>query len=226
MHSDSFNKPVAHAKTTLNVEVTMDRLPMEVPADRHSLVAIRSYIESAALQKQRILHRFIVDGRPMNLGRPLTHLKNFSRIEAETISPDQVPLQLIKSAMEQTDTTRAQAQSAIAQVLINDSWHAREIWWNLIPTLKEPLVTLSLLPEPACNLKRKQPSLMQLRRWQLEQLGVIIAEVDKICRDGESSDLSEALEKRVMTWLDNLQKTLCLWHGTILAGLRTSCRED
>ncbi|HKI70001.1 MAG TPA: hypothetical protein VKA67_10460, partial [Verrucomicrobiae bacterium] len=94
----------------------MDGLPLDVPADRHSLVAIRSYIEAAALQKQRILHRFVVDGRPINLGRPLTHLKRFSRIEAETVSPEQVPLQLIKSAMEQTDSTRAQVQSAVAHV--------------------------------------------------------------------------------------------------------------
>ncbi len=226
MHSDSFDKQFAPAKTSTKVEVIVDGLPVEVPADRCSLVAIRSYIESAALQKQRILHRFIVDGRPMNLGRPLTHLKNFSRIEAETVSPDQVPLQLIKSAMEQTDSTRTQVQSAVDRVLINDSWHASEIWWNLMPTLKEPLLTLSLLPEPNHALTRKGPSLMQLRRWQLEQLGLIIAEVDEVCNKGEPTDLSDLLEKRVLTWLDNLQKTLCLWHGTILAGLRASCRED
>ena len=204
----------------------MDGLPLDAPADRYSLVAIRSYIESAALQKQRILHRFVVDGRPMNLGRPLTHLKHFSRIEAETISPEQVPLQLIKSAMEQTDTTRAQVESAVAHVLINNIAHAREIWWNLMPTLKEPLLTLSLLPEPNYAPTRKAPTLMQLRRWQLEQLGIIIAEVDEVSRKGEPAELSDVLEKRVLTWLDNLQKTLCLWHGTILAGLRASLRED
>ena len=57
---------------------------------------------------------------------------------------------------------------------------ARELWWNLARQLKEPVLTLSLLPDNACGPANGRASLTQLRKWQLEQIAAIIKDVDAV----------------------------------------------
>jgi hypothetical protein len=56
---------------------------------------------------------------------------------------------------------------------------------------------------------------MQLRKWQLQQLAVIIKDVDETCWSPTPMALSSALERRVLPWLDGLRATLDLWHETL-----------
>ena len=216
MRSDSFGS----SRTRAAVEIKLDGLPIALPSERRSFAAIRSYLESVALQQRRILCGLCVDGEPVNLVQTLPASKKFSRVEGETMSLNDVPAQLIKAALHQTTGARSQVQAAVTLVLINGRRQAHELWWNLAAALKEPLLTLSLLPETLCGPANGRASLLQLRQWQLEQLGSVIKDVDAACRAKATTALSDALEKRVLPWLDKLHELLQLWHETVASAPR------
>jgi hypothetical protein len=134
-------------------------------------------------------------------------------------------LLLLKTALQQTDSARECVETAITLVLINDARVARELWWNLAKQLKDPVLTLSLLPDSACGPANGRASLTQLRKWQLEQVAAIIKDVDAVCHAEDTIPLSNALENRVLPWLRNLSELIILWHETVQAGSRlgTGC---
>jgi hypothetical protein len=82
--------------------------------------------------------------------------------------------------------------------MINEAARGAELWWSLAQGLKQPLLTLSLLPEAVCGPANGSASPMQLRRWQLQQLAGIIQEVDRACQTENPTALSDALETRVL----------------------------
>jgi len=203
-------------QTGADLTVILDGRPVGVPAQRRSLAAIRAYLETLALEQQRIVFSFRVDGARVNLSAMLPIQTRFAKIEAETIDLAQVPLQLIKTAMLQTAEAQNQVICAITLVLINQPGWAREHWWNLVRGLTQPILTLSLIPECAsCAANPNGASLTQLRKWQLQQLGAILKEVDESCWSEEPGDLSNALEGRVLPCLHGLQTSLELWHETL-----------
>jgi hypothetical protein len=77
-----------------------------------------------------------------------------------------------------------------------------------------------LLPDSACGPANGRASLTQLRKWQLEQIATIIKDVDAVCRAEDSLPLSNALENRVLPWLQNLTELIILWHETAQVGSR------
>jgi hypothetical protein len=204
------------------IEVKLDGLPLEIPSERRSLGGICSYLESVALHQQRILCALAVDGQPINLTQPPEDTKAFATIEAETMGLNEVPAQLVKAALQQTISLRDRVRSAVELVLINDCEHAHELWWNLSLALKEPLLTLSLLPECAYRVTEGQASLAQLRKWQLQQLAAVIQDVGKACEWDNPLVLSDMLEVRVLSWLDKLHASLNLWHETMLSSSHTT----
>jgi hypothetical protein len=212
--------PSDSSLTQGEVEVMLDGLPIGLPASRRSLTAIHSYLETIALEQQRILCSLNVDGEPANLTQPLKARATFHHIEAETVSLEDMPLQLLKTARQQTAFARAQVESAVALVLINDGRMAREFWWELARKLKEPLLTLSLLPDDYCGPENGRASLSQLRKWQLQQLAAIIRDVDESCQTENTITLSNALEHRALKWLDQLQELVTLWLETATARSR------
>jgi hypothetical protein len=206
------------ASTGADLEVMLDGQPVILPAQRRSLAAIRSYLETLAMEQRRILFSFRVDGARINLSAMLPTQRRFAKIEGETIDLAQVPLQLIKTAIVQAGEARDQVISAVALVLINETGWAREHWWNLVRLLKQPFLTLSLMPENAYRSDTGGASLMQLRNWQLQQLAAILKDVDETCWSEDSAALSNALEYRVLPWLHGLESSLGLWHETLSAG--------
>lgn len=204
------------------IEVKLDGLPLEIPSERRTLRGICSYLESVALHQQRILCSLAVDGTPINLTQPPEDDRAFASVEAETMGLGDVPAQLIKAALQQTIYVRDRVRSAVELVLINDRPQAHDLWWKLSLALKEPLLTLSLLPEGIYCQPEGQASLMQLRKWQLQQLGSVIQDVNHACEWDCPTVLSDALENRVLPWLDKLHDSLNLWHETMLANFRTS----
>ncbi len=203
------------------IDVKLDGLSVEIPPERHSLSGICAYLESMALRRQRILCSLIVDGEPLDLTQPSGRIKTFSSVEAETMGLSDVPVQLVKAALQQTIFVRDHVQAAVELVLINEVQSAKELWWELALALKEPLLTLSLLPEGICGPAEGQASLMQLRKWQLQQLGSVIEDVNKVCECDNPLLLSDVLEIRVLPWLQNLQDFLALWQQTITSGARS-----
>lgn len=185
-----------------------------------SLTAIRCYLETLALEKQRVLCSLNVDDEPVNLALPLVNANNIRRVEAETIALEENSLLLLKTALQQADQMREYVETAITLVLINDISVARELWWNLARQLKEPVLTLSLLPDDACGPANGRASLTQLRKWQLEQIAVIIKDVDAASQSEQTIPLSNALENRVLPWVRNLIELIVLWHETAQTGSR------
>lgn len=202
-------------------EVTLDGRIIQLPPQRRSLAAVRAYLETVALEQQRILVGLKVDGEAISLNGALIGEESFARVEAETIDLSQVPLQLVKTALQQSKRVRSHALTAISLVLINDESEARAIWWDLAQELKQPLLTLSLMPLDACKTSKGSASLLQLRKWQLEQLASILKAVDARAASDDNIRLSEAIEERVMPWLDGLMATLDLWQATLLVSQHT-----
>ncbi len=216
MRNHSFDAP----ETRDEVEITLDGLPVGLPSGCRSLNAIRCRLETLALERQRILCSLNVDGQPVNLALPLLNQEGFCRVEAGTVALEETALLLLKKAYQQTDHARECVETALTLVLINDGQVAREVWWNLASVLKEPVITLSLLPENICQPSDNRTSLTQLRKWQLEQIAAIIRDVDEACHSEDTIPLSNALENRVLPWLQSLSELICLWHETVLAGSR------
>ena len=202
------------------VEIILDGLPIVPPVEYRSLPAIRCYLETLALEKQRVLCSLNVDNEPVNLALPMVNPRSFCRVEAGTIALEENSLLLLKTALQQADQIREYVETAITLVLINDISVARELWWNLARQLKEPVLTLSLLPDDACGPANGRASLTQLRKWQLEQIAAIIKEVDATCYAEDTIPLSNALENRVLLWVRNLIELIVLWHETVEAGSR------
>jgi len=202
------------------IEITLDGLPVLPPLEYRSLPAIRCYLETLALERQRILCSLSVDDEPMNLALPLVRGKNFYRIAAETLPLEDKSLLVLKTALQQADQAQTCVETAVTLVLINDVRVARELWWNLAKQLKEPVLTLSLLPDNACGPANGRASLTQLRKWQLEQIAVILKEVDAVCHSEDAIPLSNVLENRVLPWLQNLIELIILWHETAQADSR------
>jgi len=202
------------------IEVVLDGLPVGLPTEHRSLGAIRCHLEALALEKQRVLYSLSVDGQPVNLALPALGWGNFCRVEAGTVALEETSLLVLKKAFQQTDYARECVETALTLVLINDGQVAHEVWWNLALALKEPVLTLSLLPDNVCGNSDGHTSSTQLRKWQLEQIASIIREVDEACHSKDTIPLSNALENRVLPWLQNLSELIGLWHETALAGAR------
>jgi len=213
MYSDAFDS----ALTKGEIQVMLDGLPVGIPEGRRSLSSIRCYLETLAMEHERILCSFNVDSAPANsdqLGG------TFYRIEAATVDLDNMPLQVLQTALTQTDEARARVESAITTVLINEGRTAREFWWNLAQALKLPLVTMSLLPDNLCGPSNNAVSAKKLRKWQFQQLATIIRDVDEACWCEDMSMLSNALESRVLPWLRDLHDLIVLWQETATARMR------
>jgi hypothetical protein len=216
MCDESFDVSAAREK----IEITLDGLPILPPVEYRSLPAIRCHLETLALEKQRILCSLRVDDEPVNLDLPLVMGRDFCRVAAETVPLEERSLLLLKTALQQVDRARTCVETAVTLVLINDGCVARELWWNLAKQLKEPVLTLSLLPDDACGPANGGASLTQLRKWQLEQVATIIKDVDAACQGPDTISLSNALENRVLPWLQNLTELITLWHETAQSGSR------
>jgi hypothetical protein len=197
--------------------VTLDGETVNLPAGRRSLNSIRCFLEAQSLEKQRVLSALVVDGHPANLALPLMDEAGFCRVDAESIALDELPLLLLTTAQQQVDRARESVETAVTLVLINSHAAARELWWNLARQLKEPVLTLSLMPGNVCQLCGNV-SFDRLRKWQLEQIAAIVREVDGACDFMDSLKISDALENRVLPWLQKLDELIRLWLSAVSSG--------
>lgn len=191
------------------VRVTLDGRPIALaPQLQASLPAIRAHLEALALTHQRILHVLVVDGVTLNLQKPAWPFENFHHVAAATISFDELAFQLLRLAREQVGQLTARAEAAVLLVLINEWPAVQRIWWNLLPDLKEPLVTLSFLPElglpPASPFAA--PTVACAR--QAEELGRIQQEIEAHSAHHDALAISDTLEQRLLPWLAQLGATL------------------
>jgi hypothetical protein len=202
--------------------ILLDGAPVNLPPGRRSLSGIRCCLETLAMEQQRVLSSFFVDGKPAHPPGPRGTIEPFGIVEGKTIDLVQMPLELIVAAREQADQAQESVHSVVTLVLINEGQVAREFWWNLAVELKRPLLTLCLLPTTAFGKHQDSAFWIQLHKWQFEHLGIILKDVDEACWSEDSRVLSHALEHRVLPWLHGLQTSLELCYETLLAGLRAA----
>jgi hypothetical protein len=206
------------AESAGEILVTLDCESVLLPAGRNTLNSVRSYLESLALANQRVLAEITVDGCAVDLSMPLEKLP-FRRVDAVTLPLDELPLLLLTTAAQQVNRARRSVEVALTLVLINNPANARELWWNIASQLKEPVLTLSLMPETLCQA-RCGTTFHKLRRWQLEQLAMIVGKVDATGASKDNIQLSDALEKMVLPWVDKLSEHIRLWLDAMQAGAR------
>ncbi len=216
MHYHLWRAPVISGKT----KVLLDGLPVNLPAEYRTLNAIRCRLEAVALASQRILSSLTIDGCPVNLAMPMRQVRTIGLVEARTIALCDSSILVLKQALHQTEQARDCVETALTLVLINDAPVARELWWNLAPLLKEPVLSLCLLPDDACGSTPGGASPNQLRHWQLQQVAAIIRDAEAACQSDGTIPLSNALETRVLPWLDNLRELIRLWLETATAKAR------
>jgi hypothetical protein len=205
--------------STGEILVTLDCESITLPKGRHTLNAIRSYLETVALSHQRILGAMLVDGCELDISQCLDD-RSFFRVDASTVPLQELPLVLLTTASHQLGRARAAVEAALTHVLINPPPQARELWWGIAGQIKEPILTLSLMPENLCQL-RCGTTFHKLRRWQLEQISLVIQRVDQACDSQNCIQLSDALEQSVLPWLDQLGEHIRLWLDATQAGARS-----
>jgi hypothetical protein len=203
--------------------VTLDCETVSLPTGRNSLGSVRSYLETVALANQRILAELVVDGCAVDLSMPMAKLP-FRRVDAVTLPLGELPLLLLTTAAHQVNRAHASVEAALTLVLINNPATAREMWWNIACLLKEPVLTLSLMPENLCQTWCGT-TFQKLRRWQLEQIAMIVGKVDEACDSQDNIKLSDALEKQVLPWLDKLGEHIRLWLDATQAGARLGIKN-
>jgi hypothetical protein len=216
MQSEQFFVPLEQTKP----QITLDGLPVEIPLRHRSLKAIRAHLEILALAQNRILVSFNVDGNRTTPVQSEDKDGIFCRIVAESICFDQTPALILTAALHQTEHALARVESALTLVLINEGSVARELWWTLVTELKQPVLTLSFLPADALIAAEGCAPISKLRQWQFEQVTTLIRQVDEACHAQDAIRLSNALESRVLPWLNNLRDLINLWRETVMAKSR------
>lgn len=199
------------------IHVTLDGATVKVPAGRCSLNSVRCLLETLALEKQCVLASLSVDGQPADLALSPPGTADFFRVAAESIPVGELPLLLLTTAQQQVDRVREAIEKALTLVLINNRSTARELWWSIARQLKDPILTLSLMPEQVCKLC-SSVSFERLRKWQLEQVAAIVREVDAVCESGDNITISDVLERRVLPWVQKLTDLVRLWYQAVSAG--------
>ena len=195
------------------IEVTLDGDPVRLAAPANTLPAIRSQLETIALIRQRILFAFEVDGVPVSLAAPMVRISKFHRVAGSTIGFEDLREQLAQVALEQIQQLRSRAEAVSLLVLINDWPRARQLWWDLVPDLKEPLLTLSFLCElPLLTPDAEPGGPGKLRSMKVEELGKMLGQIDVASTQCQALGLSDALEHFLLPWLDQLAQIIRNWN--------------
>jgi hypothetical protein len=208
------------------MDVILDGKPIRIPAECKSLGAIRTHLERLALAQERVLSHCLVDGRPANSSGFGWANNSFRSFEARTSPPADLASEILQTALRQTAAARTLVETAVPLVLINDAPLARELWCHLASQLKEPLLTLGLLPDSHYRQPDGCVSFQQMRLWQIEHYAAIIEQVNEASALEDTGALSNALEHRVLPWLQKLHDLIELWHQTALAGARILDRAN
>ena len=206
--------PTVSSPVRQRVQVLLDGTPINSPANCRSIGGLRAHLEAVALKQHRVLYAFNVDGHPGEL-QQLDERRDFCKIEAETVRLDDMPLYLVSMAIHQASRAHAQALTASDVLVTEDCCVAREFWWDLSATLRQPLLTLSLIPESRFD-HSAGASQSTLRKWQFEQLGEIIGDLNEACWSEDVNVLRNALWTRVIPWIESLQRSLELMKESMM----------
>ena len=183
----------------------MDGKPLELPEHtKGSLTAIRSYLESLALQHGRVVSFFTVDGVVINIIEESVEIKGMHRVKADTISFDELTRQLISTSCDRLKQLHVIAESAITQVLINDWPEVQKLWEKWQADFKSPILVVSFLRE-LCGVRLDELSCCNQTLGQhLTFFNTLIDEVEAVVATKNILQFSNLLEDRYAPWLQQL----------------------
>jgi hypothetical protein len=196
------------------VQITLDGQPLALQGKQgRSLNAIRAHLERVALKRNRVLFSLTVNGTPVGVGDSLVNFKSFHKINARTISFGQLGYQLVAVAADQVNTLHERVERLALQVMINSWAKAEQLWWDLMPELKDPLLTLSFVPPSVETLPHgEEIGAKALKRFS-HDLVKILEDIEEILVRKELLELSDALENELLPWLRGLGHCLYRFHG-------------
>ena len=195
-------------------EVTLDGAAIVLPAAAFFFLgAIRAHLEAVALKRQRVLCALSVDGVPLNLSRGLPRVARFQRVTGETLGFEQLSRQLAWATHEQIVLLRTRVEATALRMVINEGAQAQRLWWELMPDLKAPLLTLIFLPEICGDQASK--ILVEPLAGIIVDLNHVLDEINAACYHGDVLELSATLELQLLPWLDRLLKTVGKIYETV-----------
>lgn len=196
------------------VQVTLDGQAVELTTQQgRSLQAIRTHLETVALKRSRVLFSLTVNGIPVSLGESMSPFKTFHKVVARTIGFGQLSFQLVGVAADQVNTLHERVQRMSLQVMINEWRKAEEMWWDLMPDLKDPLLTLSFVPQAVEALPHGNEIGSKAVKKFTQDLVKILENIEQIIHRQDLLELSNALENDLLPWLRGLGHCLYRFHG-------------
>jgi hypothetical protein len=196
------------------VQVTLDGQAVELSSKQgKSLHAIRTRLETMALKRNRVLFSLTVNGASVNLGDSMSPFKTFHKVAARTISFSQLSFQLIGVAADQVNSLHERVQRMALQVMINEWAKAEEMWWALMPDLKDPLLTLAFVPQAIEMVPNGHEINSKAVKRYTDDLVSILEEIEEIIERQELLEFSNALENELLPWLRSLGHCLYRFHG-------------
>ena len=189
----------------IRIKVVMDGKPLELPEHiEGSLTAIRSYLESLALQHGRVVSFFTVDGVIINIIEESIEIKGMQRVKADTISFDELTRQLISTSCDRLKQLHVAAESVITQVLINDWPEVQKLWEKWQPDFKSPILVVSFLRE-LCGVRLDELSCCNQTLGQhLTFFNPLVNDVEAVVATKNILQFSNLLENRYAPWLQQL----------------------
>lgn len=188
------------------VTVTLDGEVVSLSlGERISLSAIRRSLENLALRRQRVLMAFTVDDMPLSLHRTLVDIQNFQRVAGRTASIEFLGLELLATTRRHLTELIERTQQSSLLALINKPAVARQLWLELQPDLREPLLTLSFLPEISQVRHDGVPALTPPLPQLAEELTGISRHMEWLTQSAEDPQaLSDGFDL-TNNWLENLE---------------------
>lgn len=179
-----------------------------LPWERSSLRNVRRALETLALRRQRVLVAFNVDGKAMSLHSSLEEIGEYKIVAARTAGIDFLGVELLTSARRQTQELIDRVRQISLLVLINNAKAGKELWLDLQPDLREPLLTLSFLPEISQISPEGVPALTPSLIALTEELAGLSRRMDALTSlECDVLTLSEGFDL-VLSWLNNLMEAI------------------
>jgi hypothetical protein len=195
------------------MRVELDGQAVSLPRQiESSLVAIRAYLEFLALQQRRVLSGFLVDGIEVRQIRNDAPAQGYRRIEADTITFEQLSLRLIQTACRQIDLLSRQMTDASLRIMISERDQILACWREWQPQFRSPLVSLGFLRE----LWGETVDLVVVGgvplAQHLEELNPLLCEIDAVFlatehgwTDEDAIALSSIFEELLVPWMKVLE---------------------
>jgi hypothetical protein len=184
--------------------VMLDGEMLDVPKEAiGSLDSVVRFLESAAMDRGRILSSVLVDGLPLDVLLANNATTTFQRVAAATMSPVDLGTEVVLSARQSVERLAREVESMVLTVLINDWPVVRRLWLDLTPGLRTPMLGLGFLKElwglPLEELRVGEATFLD--HW--ERLQGITDDAERLLRGGEDVvGFSQLLELRLKPWLE------------------------